>query len=40
MRRSAQSATRLNNSAALVPPKPNEFDKAYSIVIGRFTFGT
>ena len=30
----------LNSSAALVPPKPNEFDSAYSIVSGRLTFGT
>ncbi len=25
----------LNSSAALVPPKPNEFDSAYSIASGR-----
>ena len=31
---------RLKISAPLVPPKPNEFDSAYSISIGRAWFGT
>ena len=30
----------LNNNAPFVPPKPNEFDSAYSIFIVRFLFGT
>jgi hypothetical protein len=34
------SAYRLNSSAAFVPPKPNEFDSAYSMAAGRFWFGT
>ena len=29
------ASNRLNSSAALVPPKPNEFDSAYSIGSGR-----
>src|SRR5688572_18189695 len=37
---SSQSENRLNSSAPFVPPKPNEFESAYSIFIGRLVFGT
>ena len=30
---------RFNSSVPFVPPKPKEFDRAYSIAIDRFTFG-
>ena len=32
-------STRRKIRDAFVPPNPNEFDSAYSIRIGRFTFG-
>src|SRR2546427_9078079 len=39
-RRRRHPSNRLKSSAALVPPKPNELDSAYSIAIGRALFGT
>ena len=36
----ADHSYRLNSSAALVPPKPNELESAYSIGSARFVCGT